>query len=42
MGLQVSDVYDEWVWTETLATNNELGHDDGVVGGTAEGPNPPL
>ena len=42
MSLQVSDLNNERVWSEGLAVENELRHNNGVVCGTAQRANPPF
>jgi len=42
VGLHVSDLNNEWVWTVRLAAEDELGHDDRIVCSATEGTDPPL
>jgi len=42
VGLQVSDLNNEWVWTVRLAAEDELSHNDCVVCSATEGTDPPL
>ncbi|KAI7515060.1 acyl-CoA oxidase [Hortaea werneckii] len=42
VSVQVTDLDHEGVGAVGLASNDELGHDDGMVGGAAERANPPL
>lgn len=42
VGLEIADLHHEWVWAVGLAGEDELGHDNGMGGGAAEGANPPL
>ncbi|TKW50409.1 hypothetical protein CTA1_8296 [Colletotrichum tanaceti] len=42
VGLLVADGHDEGVRADVLAVEDQLGHDDGVGGGPAQGTDPPL
>jgi hypothetical protein len=42
VSLQVTDGHNERVWAVWLALNDELCHDNGMVGCAAERANPPL
>jgi hypothetical protein len=42
MCLEIADLNDEGVGTVRLVVDVQLSHDDGVVGGAAEGADPPL
>lgn len=42
MRLQVSDLDAEWGWSIRFAVDDELGHDNRMVGSPSQGSNPPL